>query len=885
MKGRILWKFLVSALVLAWALTAILPVADTPFATFVTEKVTADRDGFDALLKQAQGRIDSGKAPSLYVALAQIGREQQVDLAHFFPQYKLTDVTNVNKKNEIILRVLLQKSHGKVRFGLDLAGGVSVTFRAKAQQLSGNEYERTSQMDKAREIIGKRVDSLGVAEPIIRVKGTDAIEVQMPGVSTKDNPDIISTIGKPALLEFSTVNRTVSPRETSVAPVGYHMMVEEREDPKTGQIQEIPYFIKNIPDMTGKGIERASAVIGSYGEYMVTMSFNSKGKQQFADITTRMAKENEATGTVGQLAIILDGQLKSAPTVREPITGGSAQITGNFTQREAENLASVLSNPLEVGLEVAEQNEVGSTLAEGAKTASFQAAVIGSLLVIGFMVVYYWGSGVVAVISVAFNMLLTLAGMCYVGATITLPGVAALVLTVGMAVDSNILILERVREELRLGKSRVTALKIGYDKALATIVDSNLTTMVTSLLLMWLGTGPVKGFGLTLTLGILGTLFCALIFSRFIMEFLVEKNLLRRLLGFELFHKSNIQFMNYRWPAFIGSWSIVALGMVCVVIYWNSMFGVDFTGGDEVTMSVKKDLSIADVTKFSQMSVSDIRALAGKVPASDKSLRDSYAAVLAKEGFGEVNAAFLTIIGTEETSLKLQTRPEMGLAYADAVAKAYPDAGLGVTGITHIGPSVGAEVARSATISLVLALLGIGLYVALRFEWGYGIGAVVSTAHDGLMTVGLYVFLGNVCGIGSGQFTSSMIASILMVLGYSINDTIVVFDRIREELKLNPTMHLKDVIHLAINRTLSRTILTSLTTLFATLALFIFAAGVVVDYSLVFLIGILTGTYSSIFIASPIFFWYHKGERREVEAHTDKTTYEWETGEGVEQRS
>lgn len=885
MKGRILWKFIVSALVLAWALFTILPVSDTSFETFVTQNVSADREGYDVLAQKAAARIASGKAPSLYVALGQVAREEGVDLSRFFPQYKLTDVSNVNKRNEIMLRVLLQKSHGKVRFGLDLAGGVSVTFKAKDQQLSDNQFERTSQMDKAREIIGKRVDSLGVAEPIIRVKGSDAIEVQMPGVSTKDNPDIISTIGKPALLEFSTTHRSISPRDSSIAPIGYRRMVEEREDPKTGQIEEIAYYVKNIPEMTGKSIASARAVIGNYGEYLVTMNFTDEGKKRFADITTRMSEENGATNTIGQLAIILDGQLKSAPTVREPITGGSAQITGNFSQREADNLASVLSNPLEVGLEVAEQNEVGSTLAEGAKEASMQASIIGSSLVIGFMILYYWGSGLVAVFAVVFNILLTLAGMCYFGATITLPGVAALVLTVGMAVDSNILILERVREELRMGKSRVTALKIGYDKALATIVDSNLTTLVTSLLLMWLGTGPVKGFGVTLTLGILGTLFCALVFSRFVMEFLVEKDLLKHIVGFELFRKSNFQFMNYRWPAFIGSWAIVALGMGCVVIYWNNMFGVDFTGGDEVTVAFQKDLTVAETTAFSTMSMDEIRARAASVPASNHSLADSYASVAAKNGFGEVNAAFLTVIGTEDKSLKIQTRPGMGLAYADVLAKSHPDAGIVVTGVIQIGPSVGAEVARSAVISLLLAMLGIGLYVALRFEWGYGIGAVVSTLHDGAMTVGLFVFLGNVLGIGSGQFTSSMIASILMVLGYSINDTIVVFDRIREELKLNPTMHLKDVIHLAINRTLSRTILTSFTTLLATLALFIFAAGVVVDYSLIFLIGILTGTYSSIFIASPIFFWYHKGERREVEAHSDKVSYEWEAGESEESRN
>jgi SecD/SecF fusion protein len=881
MKGKILWKIILSVLIFVWALMTILPVKDTPFETFVVEQVHADKDGFKALMDKAEARVKAGTSPSVFIALGQEANEEHIDVSHFFPQYKLEEVANLDRRNSIMLRVLLRKSQGKLRMGLDLAGGVSVTFKANSSQISGNETERTSQMDKAREIIDKRVNSLGVAEPIIRVKGTDAIEVQMPGVSTKDNPDIISTIGKPALLEFTTVNRTVNPRTDPNTPVGYRKMVLEQEDPQTGEIREIPYYVKSIPEMTGKSIASAAAVMGPYGGHMVTMTFTKEGAKRFGDITTRMADENTKTGTTGQLAIILDGKLQSAPTVREPITGGSAQITGNFSQREAIDLANVLSNPLEVGLQVGEQNEVGASLAADAKDASYMASVIGSLLVVLFMIGYYWISGVVAVIAVAFNILICVAGMCYFGATLTLPGVAALVLTVGMAVDSNILILERVREELRLGKSPMTSLNIGYEKALATILDSNLTTMLTAVILAWLGTGPVKGFGVTLTIGIIGTLFCALIFSQWIMELLVSKNLLKHIVGFEFFSQSKFRFMDYRWPAFLGSWSLVLAGMVCTAIYWNSIFGVDFTGGDEVTMSYTGEMTVADVTKVANTSYDDIQKLAADV--KDKTLADSYKLVLEKKSFGEVSAAFMSVIGTKQETLKLQTAPGIGPAYANALTHAWPDSHLKTLSVVQIGPSVGREVARSASISLALAILGIGLYVALRYEWGYGIGAMVSTMHDGFMTVGCFVILGKLCGVGSGQFTESMIASILMVLGYSINDTIVVFDRIREELNLNPTMHLTDVIHLAINRTLSRTILTSLTTFLATLALFIFAAGVVVDYALIFMIGIITGTFSSIFIASPIFFWYHHGDRKIAEKSDDApVVYEWDESQNPE---
>lgn len=875
MKGKIFWKFVISALIFVWALSTITPVKDTPFEDFIAEKAQDDTEAFDAYLKQSQELVSSGEAQSLFVALNMVAKQQRIDVAHFFPEYELEDVVNLDKRNTIMLRELLKMSQGRIRFGLDLAGGVSVTFKAKESQLSSNDYERNSQLDKAREIITKRVDGLGVAEPVIRLKGDNRIEVQMPGVSTKDNPNIIDTIGKPALLEFCLVNRTVDPRTTSVAPVGYRRMVEEREDRNTGKTYEVPYFIKSIPEMTGKSVASANAAMGQYGNNLVSMKFTSEGSKRFADLTRRIAEENERTNTTGQLAIVLDGQLKSAPTVKEAITGGSAQITGNFTQREAMDLANVLENPLELGLEVDEMSEVGPSLAADAKNASLEASLIGGALVVGFMILYYWYSGIIAVITVGFNVLIVLGGLCYVGATLTLPGVAALVLTIGMAVDANILILERVREELRSGKPAFTALEIGYDKVMSTIVDANVTTLITSALLAWLGTGPVKGFGITLTIGIFGTMFCSLIASRWIMELLVTGNVVKRLVGFGLFNNCKFQFLNYRRVAFASSWTLVAVGLAGIATHWNNIFGVDFIGGDEVALSYHQDLTIAEVDNVAQMSVADMQKLAES--ASEKPLQDSYKEAIAQEGFGEVTSSFQTTIGTDQTTLKVQTRHKMGLAFADALEKSLPEAGLEVLSVQQIGPSVGGEVAQSAVVSLVLALVGIGLYVALRFEWGFGIGAVVATLHDGFMTVGMFVLLGEFFNIGSGQFTAPMIAAILMVLGYSINDTIVVFDRIREELKLNPTMALRDIVHLAINRTLARTLLTSITTFLATFALFLFAAGVVVDFSLVFLIGILTGTFSSIFIASPVFYWYHRGDRRKVEAAEDEPVYDWHT--------
>ncbi len=908
MNGKILWKFVLSALIFAWAVSTISPVKDTPFEQFIVEEAgieqgvdykaqleaalaakkdkaaeeAARKQAFASILAEAQALVDGGKQPSVYVALGRIAKERKLDISSYFPQYTLADVPNLDKRNTIMLRELLRRSQGRLRFGLDLAGGVAVTFKANESQLAGDAFERGSKMDKAREIISRRVDSLGVAEPVIRLKGDDRIEVQMPGVSTRDNPDIISTIGKPAVLEFCLVHRSADARSGGAAPLGYRRLVEERDDPKTGRLYEVPYFVKSIPEMTGKSVKNARAAMGQFGGNEVLISFTDEGSKRFADLTRHIAEENARTNSVGQLAIILDGKLQSAPSVREAITGGSASITGSFSQREAIDLANVLENPLEVGLIVDEMSEVGPTLAAGAKEASYGASVIGGALVIAFMILYYWGSGIIAIVTVCFNILIVLAGLSYFGATLTLPGVAALVLTIGMAVDSNILILERVREELRAGKDRLAALEIGFNKVTSTIVDANVTTLITSSLLAWLGTGAVKGFGVTLTIGIFGTMFCSLIASRWIMELLVSKNILKRMVGFELFSNCKFKFLDYRKPAFVGSWCLVTLGIFGVTTHWNTIFGVDFVGGDEVTMSYTQELTVADVDKVSSISIAQIQTYAANTDPKTP-IGESYASAIAHGSFGEVTASFQTTIGTDDHALKLQTRHLMGQSFADALQKAYPDAGLSLLSVQQIGPAVGKEVAESAIISLLVALLGIGLYVALRFEWGYGIGAVVATIHDGAMTVGMFVLFGEYLGLGSGQFTSPMIAAILMVLGYSINDTIVVFDRIREELELNPTMTLRDIVHLAINRTLARTLLTSITTFLATFALFLFAAGVVVDFALVFLIGIFTGTFSSIFIASPVFYWYHKGDRRKVEEEHKEPVYDWHSGETDEE--
>ena len=625
---------------------------------------------------------------------------------------------------------------------------------------------------------------------------------------------------------------------TNEVPPGYEILTLEYEGARgeTG-VEEV--FVKRIPEMTGEGISNSFARPDMYGKPEVIMQFTKEGRTRFAEVTRDIAAQGQQSGRLGRLAIVLDGKLYSAPTVREEIDSESAQITGSFSDREAMNLANVLNNPLDVELQVKQLYEVGPTLAAGAISSGKRATIVGVGLVAIFIIGYYTLAGAIAVASVTLNILIVLGVLASLGATLTMPGIAGIVLTVGMAVDAHILIFERMREELKLGKSLTAAFHAGHDKAFRTIVDANLTTLITSGLMIAFGNGPVRGFGITITIGIFSTMFTALVVSQMLLEFSISYGVMKRMIMLSL-PSPVIDFVKYGRRAFIASWLIVLVGVGAVAFKGKEIYGIDFAGGDVMTLNFKQRI---DSTKLTA--------------AADQAR------------LGELIPTYQSEIGGGAEILNIQTESDKGPAAVAMLQKAFPQAGFELAGKSTIGPSIGKEIQWNALMSIGLSVLGIMLYVAFRFEVGYGIGAVVSTLHDVLMTIGIFVLSGR-------QFTAPMVGAILLIVGYSINDTIVVFDRIREELKLNPTLTLRDVINLATQRVFTRSILTSLTTFLAALALFLFGGGVINDLSFTFLVGIITGTFSSIFIASPIFYWWHKGDRKHVEAHHDiAPKYEW----------
>jgi len=844
MSGNIFWKFVLTAVIIFWCVAEISPLKDRPFEDYIVAQATAENAEFASIMARAGARVDSKKSKTLFLALREMGAEEDIDYAVFFPQVNLRDVANQNKRNDILLKYILTSAQSNLRLGLDLKGGVGVTLKI-AEDAPGSKFEQAEQLKDAIEIMGSRLDGHGVAEPIIRPVGDDAIEIQIASLSTKDNPEVLEDLKKPARLEFRSVHETLSPDTTpkSKYPVGYEVLAEENEDRKTGEVFERRMFVKLIPEATGEIVDDAYVSQTQTGGFQINLEMTSEGADILAAVTGRM---------IGKpLAIVLDGKLYSAPTVNG-VLSSRAQITGTYSQREAIDLANVLNNPLAVELRVDQMYEVQPTLAEGARASSINAAQWGAGLVVGFMLLYYFAGGVVAVISALVNIVIVLGVLASLGATLTLPGVAALVLTLGMGVDANILIFERIREELKSGKSIKNATAGAFDKVTSTIVDANVTTLITASILIWLGTGPVKGFGITLAIGICASIFCALVVTRFLVDFLVHRIGLKKVLGMDIFPSKKLDFFKFRKPAFIASWLIVLAGVVSVVVHHDNILGKDFTGGDEMTVAYDQRLGADEIMQ-----------------------------VVVDQDLGDVTPIYQSLIGQDIEILKLQTSFDEARPVLKQLQAAFPDANLIETGITQIGASVSKSIQWNALYSVLCALGGILLYVAFRFEVGYGVGAVVATIHDVLMTIGIFVICGELGIFVSGQFTAPMLAAILMIVGYSINDTIVAFDRIREELELNPGTDLRSIINLALSRVFSRTLLTSITTLLAALSLYIFGAGVITDFSFIFIIGILTGTFSSIFIASPVFYWWHKGDRRHVEEHqlTPKR-YEWESSSG-----
>ncbi len=706
----------------------------------------------------------------------------------------------------------------KIRLGLDLQGGTSFLIRLVPQTDNGITPDL---LDQAVEVIRKRVDQYGVSEPVITPQGTDRILVQIAGLDTKQIEEAKGQLQRVAKLEFSIVDEST---DLEAVKAGQAVMDPSlvakpfRPSKENPDADPREILVKRRPALTGESVTRAFAFFDQQG-YGVSLELDAEGAKVFDEV----ARQNRGR----QMAILLDGEVISAPVLQSDHYGGRAQITGNFSDKEARDLASALENPLRVPVKIEETRSVSPTLGADSIRSGVLAGVSGLVLVMLFTMAYYRFAGLVAVVGLLLNILLLLGAMAMFKFTLTLPGIAGIILTIGMAVDANVLIYERLREELAAGKSLPTALAGAYDKAFSAIFDANATTLITALILFWQASGSVKGFAVTLTLGIIASLFSALLFTRTGFRWMVEKFHLGKISMLDLVPKRKFDFLGMRRAALVVSLLLLGGSVAVFALRGGNNFGIDFRGGDLLIIDATKPVSVAEA----------------------RNAIDDPNVVIQFEREGTKD--MLTLRSPQGTSDALLAK----------LLQAFPDNGLSAVGQDTVGPQIGLEFAKNALIALGLGMIGILFYVTLRFEFSFALGAVVALVHDVVITLGIFSLIG-------GELSLVMLGAILTIAGYSINDTIVVFDRIREGLKNRESGPIVSLMNTSINETLGRTILTGGTTLLSVGALYFFGGAVLRDFSFAILVGIVVGTYSSIFVASPVVLWASrlrgKSVRREV---------------------
>jgi SecD/SecF fusion protein len=690
----------------------------------------------------------------------------------------------------------------KIKPGLDLRGGTQFLL-----ELAGSTGQGT--LDQAVEVIRKRVDSVGVAEPVIQPVGQNRIIVQIPGVSEADKASYRRQLERVAKLEFTLVHERsdelVGDGKTKPQiPIDSQLLMLRDRQPN-GTVKEFPIVVKRRTEISGKSVANAFRSVDQLGRAVVIIEFNPEGRKKFGNLTEQ---------NIGRrLAVILDGEVYSAPVIRSAIYGSCEISGGNMSSVEAEELASVLKNPLENPVSIIDERGVDPSLGASSVQSGFLAGWVSIVAVGLFALVYYRWLGLVSVFGLALNILILLGLLAQFGFTLTLPGLAGLILTIGIGVDANVLVFERIREELMHHRTALEAVGSGFQRAFSSILDANVTTVIAAAILFWQGSGPVQGFATVLCLGIFSSMFAALIISRTGAEWLAEKGGRGSLHMMRLFENCKINFLGLRGPAFILSGLLLGAGLVTVAIKGEKVLGVDFTGGDLVTFSF-------------QEKVDD-----GKIRSSLGSM-------------AEVVQYQRSPVGGQEV-LSLRTAFGMGEKAGETLAKDFPQAKFQQLQLDKVAGVVGKELKQKAMIALFLGMIAIFFYTTWRFETSFAIGAIVALLHDVLISLGIFALLGR-------ELSLPMVGAILAVAGYSINDTIVIFDRIREFFRGGIGADRAGVMNLAINQTLSRTLLTSGLTFLAVLVLFVLGGRVINDFALILLIGIVVGTYSSIFIASPI---------------------------------
>ncbi len=733
--------------------------------------------------------------------------------------------------------------------GIDIVGGSAFTLRVQPNiDPDTNEAIPLTprDLDNAIETIQKRLNAMGTADMLIAKSGDDTIIVQMPGMEPETAEEVRATLQKVAKLDL----REVSPQSSALAKrvydgdevvPGFKAYKHEGENREGDPFTE--YLLLNKRTAI-EGGDIADAWPQTQGtDHQVGIKLTGEGGDKMTNLTKDMREG------VDRIAVLLDDEVITAPVVQTTPLGRNFVIQGQDSFEEAGTLASQLLNPLGNALKIDEERTVSPSLGEAVVRQGITSALIGLALTAVFILIYYRTAGIIALIALAVNSILIFGAMAMFGFTFTLPGIAGIILTIGMAVDANVLIYERLREELAAGKSLGTAIDTAYAKAFSAIFDSNTTSLITAVILFWKASSTVAGFAVTLTVGLLGSMFSAILVTRVFFRWGIDSGMLKKLSLLNVFKSTSWDFLGKRRIAFVISTLLFLTAAGGFVWKKHDALGVDFTGGSLLTFTFPAD-SDGVRQADAEQALKDLDTAANpiiqeeNVPNSGELLTIRCATEDASEIEDTLRAAF-PVLQERTPTLDPETGNDTGKTNYVVDAS-----------IDTVSATAGAAFLTNSGTALLLGLIAILIYISIRFEFSFALGAFVAVVHDVILAVGLVVLFG-------GELSLIHVGAILTIAGYSINDTIIVFDRIRESL-LTERGEIKDLMNQAINATLSRTLLTSMTTITTVAILAIFGGAALREFSTMILVGLVIGTYSSIFVASPVVLWWSRGKGRNL---------------------
>jgi SecD/SecF fusion protein len=722
----------------------------------------------------------------------------------------------------------------RLKPGIDIAGGSAFLLRIQPKENEKGEMMpiTADQVEEGMRVIKDRLDAMGTAEPLVVRQGEDGILVQMPGVGPEESAAIrvtLETVAKLELREVSPRNNEIGENGKSLAQrvldgeeivPGYRAYELTQKD-EEGNESTTPILLNRRAALGGSDIVIATPSMSQMDAVDITL--DGPGTDKMIALTQNMRPGQD------RIAIVLDGIVQNAPVVQSVPLGKKFEINGLNEPGETKKLANALMNPLENPLIVEEERSVSPTLGSAIVKQGIWSGLIGLAITAVFVLIYYRSGGIVALLGLLVNGLMLFGAMAIFGFTFSLPGIAGIILTIGLAVDANVLIYERLREEIEAGKSLKSAIAASYDKAFSAIFDANITSLISAIILFSMASGSIKGFAVTLTIGIVASMFSAILVTRVLFRWGTDTNLLRKMTFLNLIKATNIDFLSAAKKTGMISSIFIVISLAAFALKRESALGIDFTGGTRVQFQLnEKEVTLDQVNQV----LDTLTLTRAAVPQIESN---------------PVTGSLLSVRTDKADAEKIITalRTDIPvLAEKDANGSGY----LIDESKEEVSALIGGSFLRESLIALILGLIGIAIYITIRFEFSFALGAFVALLHDVVISVGIVVLLGR-------ELSLIHVGAILTIAGYSINDTIVIFDRIRETVLLR-TGAIKDIMNQAINATLSRTVLTSATTIVTVSILSLFGGSALRDFSIMILIGLVIGTYSSVFVASPIVLWW-----------------------------